>query len=123
VSADCRLTVIESADCRTTKINYCNNYPYILKTLVGENHIVLLTEDGQIYTLGCSEQGRLGRVGELFVGRGGRRGLSLPLVPDIVHAKNRRVVFAGYHLITFASIYTFTKSYRLFTKSVSFMVV
>ena len=81
--------------------NYHRDFPCLTfsEKLSGENHIVLLTEDGQIYTLGCAEQGRLGRVGELFVGRGGRRGLSLPLLPDIVHAKNRRVVFAGEHLI------------------------
>ena len=55
----------------------------------------MLTDAGQLYTVGCAEQGRLGRIGELFVGRGGRRGLALPLTPDLVHAKNRRVVFAG----------------------------
>ena len=55
----------------------------------------MLTEEGQLYTVGCAEQGRLGRIAELFVGRGGRRGLVLPLSADQVHTKNKRVAFAG----------------------------
>jgi alpha-tubulin suppressor-like RCC1 family protein len=54
----------------------------------------LLTENGHLYTLGCAEQGRLGRIGELFASRGGRRGLALLLTPEEVHAKNRHVAFA-----------------------------
>lgn len=65
----------------------------VKKIVSGENHIALLTDMGQIYTLGCAEQGRLGRISELFVSRGGRRGLGLLLVPETVHTKNRRVVF------------------------------
>jgi alpha-tubulin suppressor-like RCC1 family protein len=62
---------------------------------LGENHIVMLTEEGQLYTVGCAEQGRLGRIAELFVGHGGRRGLALLLSADQVHTKNKRVAFAG----------------------------
>ena len=54
----------------------------------------MLTADGELYTVGCAEQGQLGRVAERFVARGGRRGLELLLQPDRVHAKNRRTVFA-----------------------------
>lgn len=35
----------------------------------------MLTADGDLYTLGCGEQGQLGRVPELFANRGGRQGL------------------------------------------------
>lgn len=35
----------------------------------------MLTTDGDLYTLGCGEQGQLGRVPELFANRGGRQGL------------------------------------------------
>ena len=49
--------------------------------------------------MGCAEQGRLGRIAELFVGRGGRRGLVLPLSADQVHTKNKRVAFAGDFLL------------------------
>lgn len=37
--------------------------------------MVMLTADGDLYTLGCGEQGQLGRVPELFANRGGRQGL------------------------------------------------
>jgi len=61
----------------------------------------MLTEEGQLYTVGCAEQGRLGRIAELFVGRGGRRGLALPLSADLVHTKNKRVAFAGDQMVFF----------------------
>lgn len=35
----------------------------------------MLTAGGDLYTLGCGEQGQLGRVPELFANRGGRQGL------------------------------------------------
>ena len=41
----------------------------------GNDHLVMLTIDGDLYTLGSGEQGQLGRVPELFANRGGRQGL------------------------------------------------
>ena len=32
----------------------------------GDNHVIVLTENGTVYTFGCGEQGQLGRVSELF---------------------------------------------------------
>lgn len=46
-----------------------------LPVLSGNDHLVMLTDDGDLYTLGCGEQGQLGRVPELFANRGGRQGL------------------------------------------------
>jgi len=65
----------------------------VFKICSGADHIAMLTVDGELYTVGCAEQGQLGRVAERFVARGGRRGLELLLHPDRVHAKNRRTVF------------------------------
>ena len=42
-------------------------------THTGSDHLTLLTEHGDIYTLGCAEQGQLGRVPECFSSRGGRK--------------------------------------------------
>ena len=50
-----------------------------------------VTPTGELYTLGCGEQGQLGRIGERFTARGGRRGLSILLEPDRVHSKSRSV--------------------------------
>lgn len=41
----------------------------------GNDHLVMLTMDGDLFTCGCGEQGQLGRVPELFANRGGRKGL------------------------------------------------
>lgn len=53
----------------------------------------MLTQSGLIRTLGCAEQGQLGRVGERFVARGARRGLNLLVKPDVIHTKNRKIIF------------------------------
>jgi len=66
----------------------------VVKISSGSDHLAMLTSAGELYTVGCAEQGQLGRVAERFVARGGRRGLELLLLPDRVHAKNRRTVFA-----------------------------
>ena len=55
-----------------------------------------MTEAGELYTLGCAEQGQLGRVGERYIARGGhnRKGIDILLEPGRVVPKNRRTVFA-----------------------------
>ncbi len=65
----------------------------VKKVASGSDHVALLTRDGELYTAGTAEQGQLGRVGERFAQRGGRRGLGLLLSPDRVHAKSRRIAF------------------------------
>ena len=59
-------------------------------THTGSDHLTLLTEHGDIYTLGCAEQGQLGRVPECFSSRGGRKGTSLLLRPDIVRFRVKK---------------------------------
>ena len=62
---------------------------------VGVDHIALLTESGELHTLGNAEQGQLGRVGARFASRGGqnRKGLDMLLKPEKVVPKNQRTVF------------------------------
>jgi len=67
----------------------------IAKIASGSDHIALLTTSGELYTLGCGEQGQLGRIGERFTARGGRRGLGILLEPDRVRSKSRRTVFTA----------------------------
>jgi len=71
----------------------------VVKVASGADHLALLTRDGDIWTLGNSEQGQLGRVPEKFGHRGGRRGGQLLLQPDKIHSKSRsrkfRDVWAG----------------------------
>lgn len=49
---------------------------YLRSSFKGNDHLVMLTLNGDIYTCGCGEQGQLGRVPERFANRGGRKGLS-----------------------------------------------
>lgn len=49
----------------------------VIALLKGNDHLVMLTVSGALYTSGCGEQGQLGRVPECFANRGGRKGLSM----------------------------------------------
>ena len=57
---------------------------HIIKIASGVDHLVMLSSDGQIWTMGNSEQGQLGRINEKFAHRGGRRGLVSLLKPEPV---------------------------------------
>ncbi|XP_067167538.1 regulator of chromosome condensation isoform X2 [Apteryx mantelli] len=61
----------------------------VVKIVSGNDHLVMLTVDGDLFTCGCGEQGQLGRVPELFANRGGRKGLQRLLVPQRVPIKGR----------------------------------
>nr|XP_046256158.1 regulator of chromosome condensation [Scatophagus argus] len=61
----------------------------VVKIASGNDHLVLLTLEGNLYSLGTGEQGQLGRVPELFSNRGGRKGLDRLLVPQIVTVKGK----------------------------------
>jgi len=66
-----------------------DNRDNVVKIVSGGDHVAMLTQDGDIYTMGNSEQGQLGRVPEKFGHRGGRRGGQLLLQPDKVHSKSK----------------------------------
>ncbi|XP_033328633.2 regulator of chromosome condensation 1 [Megalopta genalis] len=63
----------------------------IFKIASGADHLVLLSEQGQIYTCGCAEQGQLGRVAARAANRNTRRGMDPLLVPGLVkfHIKKK----------------------------------
>ncbi|XP_075051974.1 regulator of chromosome condensation [Mixophyes fleayi] len=68
----------------------------VVKIASGNDHLVMLTSEGELYTSGCGEQGQLGRVPERFTNRGGRKGLERLLTPQCIHLKAKgcgRVVF------------------------------
>lgn len=49
----------------------------IVKITAGADHLVFLTEIGDVYTAGNSEHGQLGRVSKYNSYRGGRRGYGM----------------------------------------------
>lgn len=56
----------------------------------GADHFVLLTNDGRVYTVGCAEQGQLGRVSARSSSGESRRGKTQLLIPEIVNLKKHR---------------------------------
>lgn len=76
-----------------TPIQIMKSYP-VAKVASGNDHLVMLTSDGQLFTCGCGEQGQLGRVAECFSSRGGRKGISLLLnpAPVVVRRVHGRIV-------------------------------
>ncbi|XP_060077678.1 regulator of chromosome condensation-like [Ylistrum balloti] len=66
----------------------------IVKVTSGGDHLVCLTDKGEIYTWGCAEQGQLGRVAECFTSRGGRKGLGFILTPAKVKCRRRKTFFS-----------------------------
>ncbi|XP_068999220.1 regulator of chromosome condensation [Embiotoca jacksoni] len=61
----------------------------VVKIASGNDHVVLVTLGGHLYTSGTAEQGQLGRVPEHFSNRGGRKGLERLLVPQVVKVKGK----------------------------------
>lgn len=66
----------------------------VTKIASGENHLVLLTGEGELYTCGCAEQGQLGRVSNRFSSRESRQGMSHLLEPGkIIFNRRPKYVF------------------------------
>ncbi|XP_029308496.1 regulator of chromosome condensation [Cottoperca gobio] len=61
----------------------------VVKIASGNDHLALVTLEGNLYTSGTAEQGQLGRVPEHFSNRGGRKGLGRLLVPQMVKVKGK----------------------------------
>lgn len=65
---------------------------HIIEIASGRDHLLLLNSNGIIFSLGCAEQGQLGRVPKRSAYDGGRRGVKLLLQPDHVHTNKKHVV-------------------------------
>lgn len=58
----------------------------------GSDHLVILAQNGHVYTLGCGEQGQLGRVTSRTLTGESRRGKTSLLMPGAVHHKAKHFV-------------------------------
>ncbi|XP_039761735.1 regulator of chromosome condensation isoform X2 [Pararge aegeria] len=64
----------------------------------GGDHLVMLSVSGSVYTMGCGEQGQLGRLSQRSASRDARQGFSALLVPSKVTLKaGASRIWAGYH--------------------------
>lgn len=57
----------------------------------GADHLVMLTTDGSVYTVGCAEQGQLGRISMRSASGESRRGKTQILTPDKIIMKWKRI--------------------------------
>lgn len=66
-----------------------------VKVASGDNHVLVLSDSGYVYSMGNSEFGQLGRLGRYFCDKGGRRGVETILTPKRITALrgNARDVF------------------------------
>lgn len=49
----------------------------VMKIASGANHLVMLGSDHQVYSMGCGEQGQLGRVTQRSADRDSRQGVGM----------------------------------------------
>ncbi|VDP78455.1 unnamed protein product [Echinostoma caproni] len=71
----------ESRTTSTTNSTHLTAASRVVKIASGQDHLVCLTDEGRLYTMGCGEQGQLGRIAERFARTGGRSGMSSLLQP------------------------------------------
>ena len=82
----------------------------IVKIASGADHLVLLNENGHVYTCGCAEQGQLGRLGARAASRNTRHGMGPLLTPALVEFKvTKKLEFADIWAGTYC---TFAKEYQ-----------
>ena len=78
-----------------------------MKIASGSDHLIFLTISGEVMSLGCGEQGQLGRIAERFAFRGGRKGITALLIPSVVKVKRTRGVKPKFADIFCGSYHTF----------------
>lgn len=82
----------------------------VIKIASGADHLVLLSENGRIYTCGCGEQGQLGRIAARKASRNTRQGMGPLLIPGLVEFKvSKKLEFADIWAGTYC---TFAKEYH-----------
>ncbi|XP_015433074.1 PREDICTED: regulator of chromosome condensation-like isoform X2 [Dufourea novaeangliae] len=82
----------------------------IVKIASGADHLVLLSENGKIYTCGCGEQGQLGRLAARAASRNTRHGMGPLLSPGLVEFKiTKKLEFGDVWAGTYC---TFAKEYH-----------
>ena len=90
--ANGRIGLVEPNKIENTPVKVMED-EVVVKISSGADHLVALTNKGEIFTMGNAEQGQLGRVAECFSYRGGRKGLEFFLTPARVTCRKRSAQF------------------------------
>ena len=80
----------------------------------GGDHLVILTKSGHLYTVGCAEQGQLGRISTRAASGESRRGKTQLLKPDIVIYKAKKLVGDAIWASTYCTYFREKASSKIF---------
>ena len=90
---------------------YSSRVNRAVKVSSGNDHVVILTDQGDLLTFGCAEQGQLGRVPECFSSRGGRKGVQTLLDPQPIRFRKLKGIPKPKFLDVFCGTYhTFARA-------------